>query len=373
MSVFDVGTVVAWRWMPKRWASKRTAHSGFTIIELLVVLVIIGILVSLIMPALSAARASARATQCANNLHQIVIACANYSSRDPQAETGGFAFRWCSELQPYLGTDTNVLLCPEDGDAGNRSGAEAGGGGFIRKLDTPPASLEFNAMPDSAAVLLVRERSNYELPRDVNVNVSMPVTWQNNSNDSPKSIQAKTKVDSYILHYDPVKSSGTTIANASVGFGGKILGIIFKGPDLASTDQVLGNPATQYAGSQGGRGLEQNQDVISLSDDMRELRISRFYTTSAIEEIRVITEPGSKLSYGANDQVSTPGFARSGQAFFTDYKKPTINRRNDATADLPKMQDHRHRGRSNVIFADGKVEMVDADFFDPTAAHWPKK
>ena len=86
-----------------RWASNY--HSGFTLVEVLVVIAIIGILVGLILPAVNMARESARRTSCANNLRQIAVAVKLHEGAHQVYPTGGWGEDWVGDPDKGFSTD----------------------------------------------------------------------------------------------------------------------------------------------------------------------------------------------------------------------------------------------------------------------------
>lgn len=75
----------------------RGGSSGFTLVELLVVVAIIGVLVALLLPAVQAARERARMAQCKNHLRQLALAAQNHVSAHKHLPTGGWGASWTGD------------------------------------------------------------------------------------------------------------------------------------------------------------------------------------------------------------------------------------------------------------------------------------
>jgi prepilin-type N-terminal cleavage/methylation domain-containing protein/prepilin-type processing-associated H-X9-DG protein len=125
---------------------RSSQKSGFTLVELLVVIGIIALLISILLPALSKARKAATTTKCLSNLRQLVQAEIMYAG-----ENNGFV--------PYAGTGdapgtpkggdylANWLYCPQVASATNgMTGVAVSGqftpsdvqsGALYKFLDTP--------------------------------------------------------------------------------------------------------------------------------------------------------------------------------------------------------------------------------------------
>lgn len=84
--------------------------TGFTLVELLVVVAILGVLIGMLLPAVQAARGAARRTACANNLRQVGLGTANYEASQlkfPPGINGPMTFpypsiSWLSRILPFV-------------------------------------------------------------------------------------------------------------------------------------------------------------------------------------------------------------------------------------------------------------------------------
>lgn len=100
---------------PQQARPPGTIRSGFTILELLIVVAIIGIMVSLLLPAIQSSREMARRTQCLKNLSQLILAVHSYelthrsippgsvdSRRPIVSRPWGYHHGWIEQILPFL-------------------------------------------------------------------------------------------------------------------------------------------------------------------------------------------------------------------------------------------------------------------------------
>ena len=158
----------------------RKKTSGFTLVELLVVIGILAALAGILLPVLAGARERARGTSCTANLSQLAKAMLMYADDydgrlPPEWSPAGQGYR--EVLEPYV-VDLRVFVCPsQDDDTYVSYGLPA----WVAYEALWLGSTRLSAPRDGASAILLAENwSSYYSTRDP---VHWPTRWfpeQNN-------------------------------------------------------------------------------------------------------------------------------------------------------------------------------------------------
>lgn len=141
-------------------------RSGFTLLELLIVLSIVTLLLQLLIPAVQNAREAARRAQCASNVRQFAMAASNYESAHgvlpPAFELKPHAHNFVQYLLPYIEQqaihESYNFNADWNSDA-NRSAIE----NEIPLLHCPTAPHDYPQVSDFAVCLRVQKEFHAQL------------------------------------------------------------------------------------------------------------------------------------------------------------------------------------------------------------------
>ena len=123
--------------------SKASLRTGFTLVEIMIVVAIIGLLGAIAIPSYVHTRARTQATACINNLRQIESAVQQVVFE--KGKHDGETITWPDDVTPYikLNSSSSIPCCPAGGRLQSADcGHDSTGGLFARRNSYPPHILQ---------------------------------------------------------------------------------------------------------------------------------------------------------------------------------------------------------------------------------------
>jgi hypothetical protein len=178
-------------------------------------------------------------------------------------------------------------------------------GGQAVKIAAPP-SVAPGALESDTQIAGFDERQGVTLASAIAVDVTQPGHVHSNAELTPGTIPAGTRVNTHLLHADPVGNpapAGSPVWNGSATFDTAIIGIVLLDGSLDNSDS-LGAAGTTYPTGYATRGLEFNGAVYDfvVSDDMKTITVG--FAAHLMDQVRVITAapppPPKPCDHGSN-------------------------------------------------------------------------
>jgi hypothetical protein len=167
----------------------------------------------------------------------------------------------------------------------------------------PPPSVLIDALESDTEIRAFNEIQDVTLSGDVEVNISLPGTYDGSIALTPTTIGTGSAVCSHLLHADRVGSEAYVRVSGSVTFSSDILGVIVLAPELNASDGILGAAGTLYPTGSDTRDLElsSTEDSVTLESNLRTLTVNLRFG-QVVDQIRVLTAarpvPVEGMSWG---------------------------------------------------------------------------
>ncbi len=234
-----------------------------------------------------------------------------------------------------------------------------------------PASVAVGEFESDSQIRVFNERQNVMLTDNLVVNITAPGFYHEESNLVDAKIPKGTRVNSYLVHFDPSYFLFTFLSG-SVTFGKVILGVIVLESDLDDSD-VLGDPVMSYPpGNLHLRGAELHQtDSVKIEDDRRTLAVE-LSTRYPMDQIRVITAPDSTTAAELEpDLHRKPAVATAPVP--REAPSPVPQRKGKRFAVLIGIGDYQDPSISDLNYAAADVKSVYSLLTDPSRGGFPKE